>query len=136
MLGKFGPILYFVFGLLVMFIMLEIRNRCYIKGNVRAYSDKIINKLIRQAARWSTAATQDESTMIAVLHANYGAGYLWSLKDIATDSEIEAASGIDIKRFENEIVKAQDYATKKMAGVCPKFAPKSTYLTKLGGEGN
>ena len=74
--------------------------------------------------------------MIAVLHANYGTGYLWSLKDIATDSEIEAASGIDIKRFENEIVKAQDYATKKMAGVCPKFAPKSTYLTKLGGEGN
>ena len=136
MLGKFEPILYFIFGLLVMFLMLEIRNKCYIKGNVRTYSDKIIKKLIRQAARWSTASTQDESAMISNLHANYGAGYLWSLKDIASDSEIEAATGIDIKRFEDEIIKAQDYATQKMAGVCPKFAPKSTYLTKLGGEGN
>ncbi len=39
------------------------------------------------------------------------------------------------KKFGNEIVKAQDYATKKMIGICPKFGPKSSYLTKLGGEG-
>ena len=37
MLGKLGPILYFTIGLLVMFLMLEIRNKCYIKGNVRTY---------------------------------------------------------------------------------------------------
>ena len=43
--------------------------------------------------------------MIAVLHANYGAGYLWALKDIATDSEIQKATGINLGDFENEIVK-------------------------------
>ena len=42
---------------------------------------KNINTLIRQAARWSVAAQQDESPIIALLHANYGAGYLWALKD-------------------------------------------------------
>ena len=57
------------------------------------------------------------------------------IKDNDTDSEIEATTGIDIKKFEKEIVMAQDYATKKMIGKCPKFAPKSSYLTKLGGEG-
>ena len=36
----------------------------------------IVNKLLRQTARWSTAAKQDNNSMIAVLHANYGAGYL------------------------------------------------------------
>ena len=130
-----NPILYFISGMLLMFFFIEIKNKCFIRNNTKSYSNKIIKKLVRQAARWSTAAIQDESPMIAVLHANYGAGYLWSLKDIATDSEIESATGINIKKFENEIVKAQDYATKKMIGICSKFGPKSSYLTKLGGEG-
>ena len=38
-------------------------------------------------------------------------------------------------KFEREIVSVQDEATKKMAKLCPKYAPKSSYLTKLGGEG-
>ena len=130
-----NPIIYLISGMLIMFFFIEIKNKCFIKNNAKSYNIKIIKKLVRQAARWSTAAIQDESPMIAVLHANYGAGYLWSLKDIATDSEIESATGIDVKKFEKEIVMAQDYATKKMIGICPKFAPKSSYLTKLGGEG-
>ena len=95
-----------------------------------------IKTLVRQAARWSTAARQDENSMIAVLHANYGAGYLWALKDIATESEIEKVAGINLKDFENEIVETQDLMTKKMAALCPKYAPKRTYLTRLGGEGS
>lgn len=97
--------------------------------------DEIIGTLIRQAARWSTAAAQDENPMVAVLHANYGAGYLWALKDIATDDEIKQASGIDVLRFKKEVVEAQDIATLKMIKVCPKFAPVRTYLTSLSGEG-
>lgn len=46
-------------------------------------------KLIRQVARWSTAGKQDKNSMIAVLHANYGAGYLWALKDIIKMDIIE-----------------------------------------------
>ena len=34
-----------------------------------------------------------------------------------------------------EIVKVQDQATQKMAGLCPSYAPKPTYLTRVGGEG-
>lgn len=94
-----------------------------------------IQIMVRQAARWSTAAKQDDNTMIAVLHANYGAGYLWALKDIASDSDIESAANIDMKRFTYEIVKIQDNATKKMAKLCPKYAPQGDYLANIGGEG-
>lgn len=97
-------------------------------------NEENIRTLVRQAARWSTAATQDANPMIAVLHANYGAGYLWALKDIATDSEIERASSIDVKKFTREIVAVQDASTKKMIGVCPNFGPARTYLTSIGGE--
>ena len=56
--------------------------------------DEEIKTLVRQAARWSSAAKQDKNPMIAVLHSNYGAGFLWALKDIATQDQIEKATGI------------------------------------------
>jgi len=97
--------------------------------------EKMLKILTRQAARWSTAAKQDENAMIAVLHANYGAAYLLAIKDIATAAQIKAATGIELSRFEEQILAAQDAATRKMAGLCPKYAPDPTYLTKIGGEG-
>ena len=96
--------------------------------------DIAIKTLVRQASRWTTASMQDENSMIAVLHANYGAGYLWALKDIASENDIERASGIKLKTFEREIIKVQDRATKRMASLCPSYAPKRTYLSELGGE--
>ena len=90
---------------------------------------------MRQAARWSVAARQDKSSMIAVLHANYGAGYLWALQDIASKQEIEAATGIDLQRFRKEIIDTQDNATRAMSALCPAYAPPSSYLSKLAGEG-
>jgi hypothetical protein len=96
---------------------------------------KTLQTLVRQAARWSTAAKQDDNSMIAVLHANYGAAYLWALQDIASSQEIEQATGIDLKKFKQEILKVQDGATQRMAKLCPEYAPPKTYLTKVGGEG-
>lgn len=93
-----------------------------------------IKTLVRQAARWSTAANQDKSPIIAILHANYGAGYLWALKDIATDNEIEKATGIDVLKFRDEIIKVQDNASKKMLMTCPKFSPEKTYLSQIAKE--
>lgn len=96
---------------------------------------EMIKTLVRQSARWSTASLQDNNSMIAVLHANYGAGYLWALFDIATTSEIEQATSIDVLKFRNAIIEAQDKATKKMAQLCPAYAPELSYLSKIAAEG-
>lgn len=74
--------------------------------------------------------------MIAVLHANYGAGYLWAVKDIATDDQIAKAANIDVRKFENEIIEIQDQATIRMSQLCSEYAPTPSYLTTLGGEGS
>ena len=121
---------FFITGFIFAFYLLNTRN-----NDSKLLQNKI-KTLVRQASRWSTAAKQDENSMIAVLHANYGAGYLWALKDIATDSQIENSTGIDVQKFEREIVGVQDEATMKMAKLCPEYAPESSYLTKLGGEGS
>jgi hypothetical protein len=97
----------------------------------RDNKNNIINILIRQIARWAIAAEQDQNIMIAVLHANYAAGYLWALQSIASDSEIKSASGINFKLFENEITRIQDNATRKMASMCPNIAPTNKYLFHL-----
>lgn len=92
----------------------------------------MIQKLLRQAARWSIAAEQDELPMIAVLHANYGAGYLWALKDIASNEEIEKITGMNMMKVEKEITRIQDEATKKVYMACPQYGPDtSSYLVKV-----
>ena len=109
------------------------------KSKVSDVSDKIIFEklikiLVRQASRWSTAAKQDKNSMIAVLHANYGAAYLWALKDIASSEQIKLATGIDVLKFEREIVNTQDQVTTRMAELCPKYAPELSYLSSIGKE--
>jgi len=125
-----------IYGIILgMIIMYIITNNNGKKNNREKQIEFAAQKLVRQAARWSTAAKQDKNSMIAVLHANYGAGYLWALKDIIKMDIIEKKTGIDMMKFENEIIKIQDEATKNMAKLCPKYAPEPSILTKIAGEG-
>ena len=126
---------YFAIGFAVaVFIMEMVRKGFFQWSGKRKLHNDAINTLVRQASRWSTAAQQDKSIMIAVLHANYGAGYLWALKDIATSEQIYEATGIDILQFETEIVNIQDTVTKRMIKECPNYGPPRSYLTQLAGE--
>ena len=124
-----------VIGIVIMYFLNELKNKCLLGFSNNDILVSIIKVLTRQAARWSTAAKQDKNSMVAVLHANYGAGYLWALKDIASSEQIKSATGINLLNFEREIVSTQDMATKKMIRLCPDFAPEKSYLTEIAGEG-
>tara|TARA_R110000803_G_scaffold189558_2_gene252055 strand:+ start:2252 stop:2632 length:381 start_codon:yes stop_codon:yes gene_type:complete len=94
-----------------------------------------LEKLLRQSARYATAAQQDQSPLVSVLHANYSAGYLGALKDIATPKQIHNATGVDIQKFEEHISNIQDMVTKKTLKKCPEFAGDvDLYLATIGGE--
>ena len=125
-----------ILGIILIFSLTEIRNKCFIKDNTTEFLHKKIKIFIKQATGWSLSATQDKTPIIAVLHANYGAGYLWALKRLATAQQIKNATGIDILEFEKEIVKIQDEVTMKVVKACPNFAPnKKSYLSKIAKEG-
>ena len=119
-------------GMIIMYILMNNKKK---NNNNEDQIKFAAKKLVRQAARWSTAAKQDKNSMIAVLHANYGAGYLWALKDIINIDIIEKNTGINMMKFEDEIVKIQDNATKTMTKLCPEYAPEPSVLTKIAGEG-
>ena len=93
-----------------------------LSNNFKNDKKNMADKLIRQCARWAVASEQDKSPLIALLHANYAAGYLWALKDIVSDVEIKQHTNIDILDFEKKIVNIQDIATKKVSSACPEFA--------------
>jgi hypothetical protein len=105
------------------------------ENELEQYKKQTIKTLIRQSARFSAAATQDKSPLIALLHANYGATYLWALRDIATDEEIKKYGNIDIISFKNKITDIQDKATKLVSAICPKFIGQVEQdLMKLAGD--
>ena len=127
-----GIALGIIIGLIFAHLFSLYKKKCLL-GN--EYVIKVIKSLLRQSARWTVAARQDENPLIAVLHANYGAAYLWALKDNFNTDMIEEATGIDIQRFQKNITETQDNVTRKMSSLCPGFAPPRTYLTEISGEG-
>ena len=118
--------LYLIAAVFVLFLMMQNKTRGM---------NKSIEKLVRQSARYATAAQQDASPVIAVLHANYAAAYLYALKDIATDSQIHNATGIDVKKFKEHVTNVQDMVTRKTSEKCPEFVGDvDIYLAQIGGE--
>ena len=118
--------LYLIAAIFVLFLMMQNKTRGM---------NKAIEKLVRQSARYATAAQQDASPVIAVLHANYAAAYLYALKDIATDSQIHNATGIDVRKFKEHVTNVQDMVTRKTSEKCPEFVGEvDIYLAQIGGE--
>ena len=118
--------LYLIGVIFVLYLMMQNKTRGM---------NKSIEKLVRQSARYAVAAQQDASPVISVLHANYAAAYFYSLKDIATESQIHNATGIDVKKFKEHITNVQDMVTRKTSEKCPDFVGEvDIYLAQIGGE--
>lgn len=97
----------------------------------------MIQKLLRQGARWYKGYQNDINPLIAVLHANYSAGYLWALKDIFENEEIEQVLGGKEERiqYEKTITQAQDDATKQAVKQCPQYTDALDFMSIVAGEG-
>lgn len=119
-------LLYLMIGIIIGIIIANISNKNNNRGDTLD-KNETINTLIRQMSRWSNAAIQDKSPIVSVLHANYGTGYLWSLKDIVTDDDIQKATGLNSKKLTKKITDIQDKTTLNLFKVCPQYA---NYLDK------
>lgn len=118
--------LYLIAIIFVLFLMMQNKTRGM---------NKAIEKLVRQSARYAVAAQQDASPVIAILHANYAAAYFYALKDIASESQIHNATGIDVKKFKEHVTNVQDMVTRRTSEKCPEFVGEvDIYLAQIGGE--
>ena len=96
---------------------------------------KAVKTLLRQSARYTAAAEQDKNPLIALLHSNYGAAYLFALRDIASDNDIKAIMNVDIHKFAKKVTDIQDKSSKKVSATCPNMAGNvDKYLLKIAGD--
>ena len=118
--------LYLIAAIVILYLMMKNKTR---------NMNSAIEKLVRQSARYAVAAQQDASPVIAILHANYAAAYFYALKDIASESQIHNATGIDVKKFKEHITNVQDMVTRRTSEKCPEFVGEvDIYLAQIGGE--
>jgi hypothetical protein len=118
--------LYLIATIVILYLMMKNKSR---------NMNSAIEKLVRQSARYAVAAQQDASPVIAILHANYAAAYFYALKDIASESQIHNATGIDVKKFKEHVTNVQDMVTRRTSEKCPDFVGEvDIYLAQIGGE--
>jgi len=132
-LDKYGIILFIILTIIIDGYLFFTWFGTSTKPNGRK---DMIKKTVRQISRWSSAAKQDLNDLIAVLHANYGSAYMFSMKELFSEKEIEEVLGSEQKRkqFEAEVIKVQDEATKKAVAKCPEFSGAVDFLAKMAGE--
>ena len=117
--------MYFYFAIAIFVFVVIMQNK------TRGLKNSI-DKLIKQSARYATTAQQDSSPVISVRNANYAAAYLHAAKEIATESQIHNATGIDVRKFKEHITNVEDMVTKKTADSCPDFSGQvDVYLSEL-----
>ena len=94
-----------------------------------------IEKMVKQSAKYAIMAQQDSSPVMSVRHGNYAAAYIHALKDIANETQIHNATGIDVKKFKEHIFNVQEMTTKKTVDQFPDFAGQSDmYLSEIAGN--
>lgn len=129
---------YIFIGIFIGFILTILfrPNFTFTDSDNQNFKDFAIKKLLRASSRWIVASGNDLSPLISLLHAQYGVSFWWALKDIATDSEIEKATGINVKEHEKQITASQDVVTKRVVMECPKFANHmNKYFVVTSGQG-
>lgn len=109
--------------------------------NINGNKSNTINKaeiLIRQSARYAHAARQDKDVLIALLHANYGSGYLFAAKDIFPEKNLISLfpSYNKYKEFTKEIINIQDEVNRRAVTECPSIVKNKDIVTLMGGESN
>ena len=79
-------------------------------GQLRELTPRGIEIAMRQTLRWARAAAQDLDPFVKALHANYAVGNLDQLRQLASDAEILAATGLDPAVLAGRFARLQDEA--------------------------
>ena len=115
--------LYLIVAIIFLFMMMQNRSRG---------TKSSIEKMVKQAAQYAITAQQDVSPVMSVRHANYAVAHLYALGNIATDTQIHNATGIDVKKFREHITNVQEMTTKKTVDKFPDFAGQvDMYLSEI-----
>lgn len=101
--------------------MYYIHAKQFMKNSNFNEKSKIIKSLTTQSAQWAISAKNNSSPIVSLVHADYAAANLWSLRTLATNEEIKAITGVEFSDLYKEVTKIQDQVIKKITTLCPNL---------------
>ena len=102
---------------------------------MRSSQPSVIDKLVKQTAKYATLAQQSDAPLIAIMHANYAMAHLEFLTSIASHRQINRTTGIDVKVFVEHVMKVQEEITKKVVQKIPSLQGEiDLYLSSIAGN--
>lgn len=93
---------------------------------------KKIKSLIEQATRWNSLASQDTNPLLQLTHCNYALCSAQTARNISSDRDVEAITGIDINELVNYFEECQSYCIKNLGQVCPNIKIEGVYSFASG----
>jgi hypothetical protein len=103
-------------------------NRQYSVHTKRGFND-----VVREAARQSTYAKQNENSILSLIQNSEAVGMIKALRLIAPDRDIQhLTGGVPLVETEREMKEQQADATKRVIKQCAETLPRSR-LTELAG---
>tara|TARA_R110002073_G_scaffold302919_1_gene470707 strand:+ start:338 stop:730 length:393 start_codon:yes stop_codon:yes gene_type:complete len=81
-----------------------------------------VRSLVQRSAAFAVQAQQDTAPVQSIVHATYANAYLDALKNMSSEREIQQASGVNLKVFEEHINNVQSSVTQKVLEKVPDLA--------------
>ena len=95
-----------------------------------------VRKLVQKSAAFAVQAQQDTAPVQAVVHATYASAYLDTVRSMSSEREIQQASGVNLKVFEEHIHNVQASVTQKVLEKVPELAGTvDLYLHNISNPG-
>jgi hypothetical protein len=95
-----------------------------------------VRSLVQRSAAFAVQAQQDTAPVQSIVHATYASAYLDALKNMSNEREIQQASGINVKVFEEHINNVQSSVTQRVLEKVPELAGTvDLYLHSISNPG-
>ena len=80
----------------------------YLGETEKMITDPGMKHMLRSIERYHYASTQDVNPVVAARHNGYAVALVDSLRDLASDEQVKAATGTDVRKLRQDILKVQD----------------------------
>lgn len=95
-----------------------------------------IRALVQKSAAFAVQAQQDTAPVQAIVHSSYASAYLDTLRTMSSEREIQQASGVNLKVFEDHINNVNNSVTQKVLEKVPELAGTvDLYLHNISNPG-
>lgn len=95
----------------------------FVKSHDKTDTSAVVKQLVQSSAQWNSSSLQDNSKILALMHANYAMAYMNAARSLASDSQIETWTHARMDELLREQQESQTKAIQSLGNDCPNTMP-------------